>query len=285
MKFSKLGLVLAVSMAMTVLSGLVAGAAQAVQNEGPLWIVGSSGRGLLAGETRNITSRNEGIYKLKTVGSPAFECPTVENSGVLLGGSPGTAYTQITFKGCHFENKPKCLVTGVRPLAATNAGEVIVDTLAVLAYPEGNRESALLVLAPEGEAGNTKLFAEFKLLNEGDERGEVGECSKMNEKFIAVEATGAPIKVKKETRNCGQLAEVGHTVAGSFALSKPGEKARVGLLRLPATAITKAELWNGTAYEKIECKIESKGAFAGKANGVGTSIIETVPVEEFGWNA
>ena len=285
MKFSKLGLVLAVGMAMTVLSGLAAGAAQAAQNEGPLWIVGSPGRGLLAGETRNITSRNEGIYTLKTVGSVAIECPTVVNSGVLLGGSPGTAYTQITFKGCHLENKPTCLVTGIKPLAAANAGEVIVDALAVLAYPEGNRASALLAFAPEGEAGNTKLFAELKILNENEERGEAGACGKLNEKFVEVEATGTPIKVKQETRNCGQLAEVGHTVAGSFVLSKPGEKARVGLLRLPTTVITKAELWNGTAYEKIECKLESKGAIAGKANEVGTSIIETVSAEEFGWNA
>ncbi len=270
-----------------VMSAVAASAALAAG--GPLWIVGAGKTSLAAGETRKITSRNEGIYKLKTVGSPAVECEPVENSGVILGGNPGTAYTSVVFKKCHLEKKPGCLATGIKPLKAANPGEVVVDALAVLAYPVGNRESALLAFAPEGEAANTALFVEFELFNENDEKGEVGECGKLNEKFVKVESktTSSTIKIKSEERRCGQLAEVGHTVEGSFVLSKPGEVASVGLLRLPATAITEAEVWNpGTAkFETIKCELETKGGIAGKANEVGTSIIETVPAEAFGWDA
>jgi hypothetical protein len=285
MRFNRLGIMLAAGMAMVVFSALAASVAQAEEIKGPLWIVGSPGRGLLTGETRSITSRSEGIYKLKTVGSPAVECNKVLNAGVLLGGSPGTAYTTITFKECHLEGHEKCLASGEKPLASpVNSGEVIVDALAVLVYPEGSTRSALLAFAPEGEPADTALFAEFKLLNQGEERGEVGECGKLNEKKLEVNATGSVIKVKSEERRCGQLAQVGHTVEGDFVLSQPGEKARVGLLQLPSEVITKAEWWNGEKYEKIECKLESKGGFAGKASEVGTSIIETIPAEEFGWN-
>lgn len=259
-----------------VMSAFAAVAAQA--EGGPLWIVGEPAKALGAGETRAITSRSEGVYKLR---SPAgvVECAKVENTGFLLGGNPGTDYAKITFKECVLEKTTKeCIATGIKPLKAANKGEIIVDAKTVLVYPEGVRTSALDAFAPQGEPGNENLYVEFEL---------TGTCPKALPAGtkIAVTASGTELEVKGEKRKCGVLAEVGETnTGGEFVLSKSGVTNKIGLLRFPEPAVTNAELWEPTpkVFKKIECKL-SAGAL-GNPIEVGKSIIETVPAAPFGWD-
>ncbi len=248
------GILLVMAAAMAAISALAASAAQAAG--GPLWIVGAGGTPLAAGETRAITSKSEGgplklVSKVSTI-----ECAEAENTGVLLGGNPGTGYTSITFKKCKVEGKPNCIATGVKPLKAAGAGEIVVDALGVLTYPDAQQEgeSALFAFAPEGEAANPNLFVAFKL------EGGVANCGTLNGIEVKVEATGTEIEVKTEKRKCGQLAEVGHEVAGSFVLSTPGLVSEIGLLRLPSTPITEAEWWNGSEFKLIKMQTRSRGA-------------------------
>jgi hypothetical protein len=267
---------LAAAMAMVALSALAASVAQA--EGGPLWIVGSPAKALAAGETRAITSRSEEVYKLKTL-SGVIECKVVENAGFLLGGNPGTDYTKITFKECVVEKtEKKCIATGIKPLKAANKGEIIVDAKTVLVYPEGSRTSALDAFAPQGEAGNPNLYAEFELTGTCPEA--LPEGTK-----IAVTAAGTELEVKGEKRKCGVLAEVGEANAGGeFVLSKTGVTNKIGLLRFPNPALKTAELWEPSKkeFKKIECKL-SAGAL-GTPIEIGKSQIETVPAEPFGWD-
>jgi hypothetical protein len=274
--FKMVGLCLVVVFA---LSAVAVSAAQAEETKGPLWIVGSHGTPLATGETRAITSRSEGVYKLRATGPTVVECKETINSGFLLGGEPGTDYTQISFKKCFLEKNEECVATGLRPLAAPNKGEAIVDALTALAYASGTRESAVDLFAPESEAN---LFVEFELTG--------ASCKKLENAKIEVLASGSEITIKSEKRKCGTVAEVGHTVAGAFVLSKPGEVARIGLLNLPQEVIKNAEfletIEGKSSLRKIECGFETQGAIAGKAAEVGTSIVEInkpVAGEEFGW--
>ena len=81
--FKGLGLCL---VAVFAISALLASAAQAEENKGPLWIVG--GKGLVSGETRAIVSKTVGKPILKgTVFS--MECEKATNSGLLFRGESG----------------------------------------------------------------------------------------------------------------------------------------------------------------------------------------------------
>ncbi len=271
--FKIMGLCLA---AVFVMSAWAASVAQA--EGGPLWIVGAGGVPLASGETREITSRSEEVYRLRSTAG-VVECKKVENTGYLLGGNPGTDYTKVTFKECVLEKTEKeCIVTGIKPLKAVNKGEVIVDAKTVLVYPEGSKTSALDAFAPQGEAGNLNLYVEFELS---------GTCPKALPAGtkVAVSASGTEIEVKGEKRKCGVLAEVGETNSGGeFVLSKSGVTNKVGLLRFPEPAIKNAELWEPVAkvFKKIECKLTA--GVLGNPIEVGKSIVETVPAEPFGWD-
>ena len=142
--FKSLGLCL---VAMFALGAIVASAAQAEENKGPLWIVGSPAKGLKAGETRAITSKTEAAPILH--GSLAsVECEKATNKGILLGGSPGTAYVEIKFEKCSLEKKPNCVATGLNPKGAVG-GEIPVNALVILAFANGSRTSAVAVFAAE----------------------------------------------------------------------------------------------------------------------------------------
>lgn len=268
-----------VTAATVAVGALAASAAQA--EGGPLWIVGAGGTPLAAGETRAITSKSEGVVRLVS-SVDTTECAEAVATGVLLGGNPGTAYTSTTLKGCRVVGKPNCVATGLKPLKAAGAGEIVVDGLGVLVYPDAHQEgeSALLAVAPEGEATNTSLFVQYKF------EGGVANCGVLNNVEIKVEATGTEIEIKSEKRKCGQLAEVGHEVAGSFVLSTPGLVSEIGLARLPSTPITAADWWNAPAkkFELIKCTLEAGSLGTVFEEGSTQVKISSPAGQEFGWD-
>jgi hypothetical protein len=279
MKLHRMVILLASAMAMVVVSMLGAVAAQAAVNEGPLWIVGNPAKGLLTGETRAITSRTESApVLLGTLAS--VECARATNRGILLGGSPGTAFSEIKFEECRLKGKANCVATGLN-LKGANA-EIPVNVLIILGFPSsGSKTSAVALFAAEGVGAKEQLFSEFEFKNKAGATKEL--CEALNEVKISVNAAGTSIKIKTETRNVGQIAEVGHEVEGSFVLSTPGLTSEVGLLRLPETGIKEAEVFNGTAYEKVKAEL-SAGALLGAVTEVATTEIATNPRELFGWN-
>jgi hypothetical protein len=285
MKLNRLVILLASAMAMVVVSMLGAVAAQAA-NEGPLWIVGNPAKGLLAGETRAITSRTEAPPVLH--GSLAsVECERATNRGVLLGGSPGTAFVEIKFEECRRQGAFKnCVATGLK-LAGANA-EIPVNVLVILGFPVVlNRNSAVALFAAEGVAGNEQLFTEFEFKNKVGATTEL--CGALNEAKISVKAAGTPqIKIKTETRNVGQIAEVGMLESEGvekFFLSTPGLTSTIGLLRFPETVIKEAEVWNSSTekYEAVKAEL-SAGALLGEVHEIANTEIATNPQELFGWN-
>jgi hypothetical protein len=287
MKLSRLVILLASAMAMVAVSMLGAAVAQAAEevNKGPLWIVGSPARGLVAGETRAITSRTETGPILK--GSVAsVECEKATNSGFLLGGSPGTDYSKILFEKCNLVGAKNCVATGLKPIAATNPGEIRVDVLTDLAFANGSRISAVDIFAPEGETGNENLFSEFELLNKAGATTEL--CGAILNKIkIKVTASGTEIKIKNENRKAGQIAEIGHLVEGKFVLSTPGLTAAIGLLRFgnEEKPVKTAELYNSTKkeYEKISAELTA-GEALGEVFEEASTEIEIPTLELFGWN-
>jgi hypothetical protein len=280
MMSNKLGILLAYCMAMAVVGMVGAAAAQAEENKGPLWIVGSPAKGLKAGETRAIRARSEAAPIFK--GSLAsIECEKATGDGILLGGSPGTGSGKTIFEECRLQGKSNCIATGLNPKAA-HSGEIILNVLTELAFANGSRTSAVGIAAPEGEAGNENLLAEFELKNKAG--ATEGLCGAFNEVKLAVKASGTKIKIKNETRNADQIAEGGYAEGGGFVLSTPGSTAEVGLLRLPETAIKEAELYNTETakYEKIRAEMTA-GALLGQVSSVGSAEAETEPKEPFGW--
>lgn len=277
MRFKIIGLCL---VAAFVMSAVVATAAQAA--EGPLWIVGASGKPLAAGETRTITTKGVGNSFKLTSALANVICKKLEGTGVLLGGKPGTDNARIVFKECSIEGHPACTVTSIAPLKATVLGEIIVDVYTKLVYPKGGKEgeSALDAFAPVGTSGSPNLFVELET------ESSVANCATFSKIKIPVEASGTELKIHAETRKCGPLAEVGTIVGGAFSLSKPGVTAKIGLLRLPSTSIpTEAEASEGGSFVPITCTLEVRGH--GAANEIATSEIEIekpVAGEVFGWD-
>jgi hypothetical protein len=281
MMSNKLGILLASCMAMAVVGMVGAAVAQAEVNKGPLWIVGSPAKGLKAGETRAIRARSEAVPIFK--GSLAsIECEKATGEAILLGGSPGTGSGKTIFEECRLKGKSNCIAIGLNPKAA-HSGEIVLNVLTELAFPaNGSRTSAVGIAAPEGEADNENLLAEFELKNKAG--ATEGLCGAFNEVKIAVKASGSTIKIKNETRNADQIAEGGYAEGGGFVLSTPGSTAEVGLLRLPETAIKEAELYNTETakYEQIRAEMTA-GALLGQVSSVGSAEAETEPKEPFGW--
>ncbi|HEV3323507.1 MAG TPA: hypothetical protein VG147_15085 [Solirubrobacteraceae bacterium] len=284
MKFSKLGLVLAVGMVMTVLSALATGAAQAEENKGPLWIVGSPARGLLAGQTRAFDATS-GVAELHSSASgvPNTVCEKTLARGFLLGGSPGTDDATITFRGCHAAGKPNCVATGVA--AGTNEEEIVVSVLTILAFANGSRTSAVDLYAPEGESGAEELFVAYKLKN----RSGFTECGTLAGE-IKAEAKGSPVTINGKTRNLGQLAKIGHEASGVFTLSTVGETANVGLLEFPerngSEHFNEAELYNSSSgkYEKVTALLEAGALKEAWQTTTTPAVILLSPKEPFGWD-
>ncbi len=280
---NKLGILSSCSIALAVISMLGSTIAQAEENKGPLWIVGSPAKWLKAGETRAVVSRTEAplIFRGKLA---SIECEKAINIGFLLGGSPGTDHAKITVENCHLLGKKNYIATGLKPLPATNKGEIITDVLTILAFAKGSRTSAVDILAPEGETGNENLFTEFEFKTKAGATEET--CSAFEGDEIKCTAVGTAIKIKTETRNAGAIAQVGRSNGTSFVLSLPGETSEVGLLILPKTTpIKEAELYNTTTekYEIIKAKLEA-GSLIGEVFEETETQQETNPKKPFGWN-
>jgi hypothetical protein len=282
MMSNKLGILLAFSIAMAVVGMLGAAAAQAEANKGPLWIVGSPAKGLAAGETRAITARSEAAPIFKGTAA-SIECAKATGTGFLLGGSPGTGSGKTIFEKCNLVGSKNCIATGLKPVAATNSGEIILNVLTVLAFATGSRTSAVGIGAPDGEAANENLLSEFELLDKAGATSEL--CNLLNKIKIKVTASGTEIKIKNETRRADQIAEGGHEVGGAFALSTPGLTATIGLLRLghDGDPVTTAELYNKTTEKYEVIKAEMSAGALGEVFSEGSAEVETIPAEPFGW--
>jgi len=273
--------------AVSMVGAAVAQAAEEV-NKGPLWIVGNPARGLLAGETRAITSRTETTPILRGTAA-SVECVKATNSGFLLGGSPGTDYSKIIFEKCNLVGAKHCIATGLKPIAATNKGEIRVDVLTDLAFATGSRTSAVDLFAPEGEAGNENLFTEFELLNEVGATEEL--CGAiLNKTKVKVTASGSEVKIKNETRKIGQIAEIGRLKPEDseevFELSTPGATAKIALFRFAngGHPVTSAELYNTTKKEYESVKGELTAGALGEVFEETSTEIEIPTLELFGWN-
>ncbi len=263
---------------------LGATAAQAEENKGPLWIVGSPAKGLVAGETRAGVAKTEAAPIIKG-SAMSIECEKATGTGFLLGGSPGTGYAKTIFEKCNLVGDKNCIATGLKPIAATNAGEIRVDLLTTLAFAKSSRTSAVLIGAPEGEAASENLFSEVELLNKAGATTELcgGIFNKMK---IKITAAGTELKIKGVARKAGQIGEVGLLKGGSFFLSLAGETSEVGLLRLGngGVAITEAELFN-TATAKYEViKAELSAGALGSVVQEMSGEAETSLKEPFGWD-
>src|ERR1039457_3412956 len=104
MTTSRLRLLMAAMAAVFAFSAVAAGAASAK----PYWT--ENGVELKAGESRAITSKNAPgtVKKLKTtIGGTAITivCETVEDSGTIYGGEPGTDKETIKFTKCKIEER------------------------------------------------------------------------------------------------------------------------------------------------------------------------------------
>ncbi len=213
--FKSLGLCLVAVFAM---SALVASAAQAEENKGPLWIVGSPAKGLKTGETRAIKSKAVvGTVPILRGTAASIECEKAATTGFLLGGSPGTDVSTTKFEKCNVVGQKNCLATGLKPVAAANVGEIRVDVYTILAFAKGSRASAVDLFAPQGETGKENLFSEFELLNKVGASTEL--CNLLNKQKVIVESTGTALKIKGLTRKAGQIGEVGRINAGAFFLN------------------------------------------------------------------
>lgn len=282
MSISRLGLVGRVVLALLAVfavGALTASAAMAEENKGPLWIVGSPAKPLAAGETRAVVSKTEEepvlVSKIANI-----VCEKATNTGFLLGGSPGTDFSKITFVVCHVAGKKNCTATGTTP-AGLAEGEIVVEALTKLAYAKGSRTSAVDVFAPEAESNE---FVAFLLKNKPGQTTEL--CGVLEKNLtVKVKATGTEIKIKNEARKVGQIAEVGDAVGGSFSLTLSGETSEVGLLMFLEPPVTEAEIFNSETekYQTITAKLEA-GAL-GEVFEKAAAQIETSPKEPFGWDS
>lgn len=254
-------------------SAVAAGAAQAAG--GPVWITKNT---ILP---KKIKSESLAGKKFTLTGPANVECQKEKDTGELIGGNPGTDKTTVTFSECSLEGKK------VSECSATGLGEVkesgIIKTIAktVLVYPEGkapNKEDAWDAFFSEA---TNNVFAEFTL--EGPSSG----CGLVNKVKVTVEAEGTEVELPtfKEKRKCGVLAEVGKVASGVFATTASGVMATEGGLNFPKPALTKAEMWNGTAFVKLTCglHVKTSAGLSGVGTEVGLSKVETEPAEEFGW--
>ena len=285
------------------LSAVAAGTAQAAVKGGPVWIVPchkvttpKTGfflteekckknepeakpefeweRVLLGGETRNI-AQIAGVSAVQTLKTKALtiECPSIGvktgATNTINGGNPGTDAATLVFTGCHPAGL-KVTECGVKSKGAANAGEITVAVKTLLGYAEGKTEKTPIYMQFFPEPG-PELFVELEITGT--------KCGELPKKAFKVSATGTEYKPFKS--KCGVIAEVGKIKAGVFEPAVPGELSKLGGLRLPATAITKEEIWNSETkkFEKISCTLEANKEAATQSGEVS---VELEGGEEFG---
>jgi hypothetical protein len=120
------------------LNTVVAGAAQAA----PSWTV--KGVELKAGETAAVSSHGvAGVEAVEYVPSYAFEiaCKSVESTGEILGGNPGTGRATISYKECRATNVKGETLTACNVQGGTGAkkGEIINKVTSELGFLPGSK--------------------------------------------------------------------------------------------------------------------------------------------------
>ena len=296
---SRLRIILLSLVAVLAFSAVAAGAAQA-EAGGPFWIVPchkvtaanksksryknstctevESGGGfdtqLFSGENKTI-AKIAGVSAVQTLKTKALtiECPSIGvkagATNTINGGNPGTDAATLVFTGCHPAGLPltEC---GVKSKGAANAGEIIVAVKTLLGYAEGRTEKTPIYVQFFPEPG-PELFVELEITGT--------KCGELPKKAFKVTATGTEYKPFKS--KCGVIAEVGKIKAGVFEPAILGELFKLGGLRLPATAITKEEVWNSETkkFEKITCTLEANKEAATQSGEVS---VELEKGEEFG---
>jgi hypothetical protein len=221
-----------------------------------------------AGE-KATTLTSGGVFVLE--GAQKVECASEKASGELLGGNPGTSTTTIKYEQCHVFAKPHCL--------ATNKGEEEIEVVglkSVLVYPDGKAETAEEALNAFVPGGATNTFSEFELKNATG----TTECT-INKLLVTVNAVGSEVKTSGFNKDCGALGLVGKLEGGIFAKTKSGEAVALGALESSGVP-TAAELWEGSSFKLIECKLQ---AFGTTASEVGTSDVELESGEASGWES
>ncbi len=219
-----------------------------------------------AGESASVVSSG-GAFKLD--GVQTVECASEKDTGEVIGGNPGTGLTTIIYKECHVAGQPECL--------AGNKSESEIETASihsVLVYPTAKAEGKEEAYSAFVPGGTTNTFAEFELKNATG----FTECL-VNKLLVTVTANGTEIKKPAFNKDCGGLALVGKLEAGSFRKLAAGEEAVLGALESTGSP-TSAELWEGSAFAKIECKMQ---AFGGSATELGVSDVELTSGESSGW--
>jgi hypothetical protein len=228
---------------------------------------------LATGETEPDRSSG-GKFILKSTTN--MECATEQDTGELIGGTPGTDLTSIELLKCNVEKLKNCLVGNV-----TKENIEIKDINSVLVYPKAKAESvteALDVFTPGGGTSNT--FTEYTLETASGATTET--CSLLNKVKVVVNATGTEIKEPKFEKKCGFFAAVGKLNGSAvFERTVSGEQGVVGALEFKGTP-NEAELWNKatSSYGKIACSLEG---FKAAMEVLGTTDVELTNEEEYGW--
>jgi len=110
-------------MAVCAISAVTASAAFA--GSGPHWMV--EGSKLEAGKSVNILSKNKSeTFKLKVGSVITIVCKSANNTGTIIGGSPGTDKVTVVFSECAVEGYSLCTVHS--PGKAGGSIEVVANT-------------------------------------------------------------------------------------------------------------------------------------------------------------
>jgi hypothetical protein len=263
---SRFRLLVASLVATFAFGAVVAGGALAV--EGPIWIHEGGVEVEEQTETKNaikLEAENVGSFVLKS-SLATIECTELSGPSYLMGANPGKDLSTIDFKGCTVGGKSECWAgqehTGQIP-------EFEVRTL--LGYPEGSAGSEEEAYDQFYPVNSETVFVEFRIVGPA--------CGLLKGQKVKVVATGTTVGGAK----CGIIGIAGKfTELNEFVRVLAGEEAVQGGLEFPNPAITKEEIWNGTAFEKVTCSLEAKSLLSSKAEQIGT--VKLTGAEAFGWD-
>jgi len=269
----KLGVLGLALLAVFALGAVVAASASAAS--GPVWIVLLLNPEILhelaAGEKESILSSG-GLFTLDAA-TATIDCTSEQDSGEIIGGNPGTDLSTIEFLKCSVEGLSTCLAGNV------TAEDILVEVKTMLVYPHlkaGELGEAYDAFFPDNNETTNNLFVEFKLT------GGVTACGVLlNNLPVDVNATGELVTDPAINKKCGVLALVGKLDSTElFVKTASGEEAVLGALE--SNGVTEAEYWMPTerAFLLLECLLE---AFEGTAEELGTTDVDLVSGDEFGW--
>jgi hypothetical protein len=236
-------------LALCAIGATASGTAQAAEG-GPVWLF--EGREL-AGRAA-VKSSGTRLFLITLSVGQNIDCTTVSDTGLIIGGNPGTDTDSLTLSGCKLVNQPAC---EIRSLAGTTR-------------------------SPIGTLGPLKLTSKLGYIV-GSAKKEAGELfsPESGATFVIVVIEGAPCTLKGMYEIKGTLAA---KLLISGAPAKAGEETETGSeLLFPSPAITELEIWENASKTFVTAKPELQ--FLGiKITVSGTKGMETEPRRPFGWN-